>query len=69
MVIRWPSARTVTDTVLPAAELRPNRTQRRALKRHAGLTVRELPLAFFEEHYELYTRYQNARHAGGEIGE
>ena len=54
---------------LPVAELQPSRTQRRALKRHAGLTVRELPLAFFNEHYELYTRYQNARHAGGGMDE
>jgi arginine-tRNA-protein transferase len=54
---------------LPAAELRPNRAQRRALKHHAGLTVRELPLAFFDAHYDLYTRYQNARHAGGGMDE
>jgi len=54
---------------LPVTELQPSRTQRRALKRHAGLTVRELPLAFFNEHYELYTRYQNARHAGGGMDE
>ncbi len=54
---------------LPVAELKYNRAQRRALKGHSGLTVRELPLAFFEEHYALYARYQNARHAGGGMDE
>ena len=54
---------------LPVARLVPDRSQRRALKRHAGLHTRELPLAFVPAHYELYVRYQNARHAGGGMDE
>lgn len=54
---------------IPVAELRANRTQRRIAKRHAGLQARELPLAFFDPHYELYVRYQNARHPGGGMDE
>lgn len=46
-------------------KLAPSRAQRRSLKQHEALTTRELPLAFREEHYALYTRYQLARHAGG----
>src|SRR5574343_453657 len=38
---------------LPVAELRLNRSQRRALKRHEHLQVRELPLVFIDEHYAL----------------
>jgi len=42
-----------------------NRSQRRSIRSHADLQVRELPLAFHEQHYQLYLRYQMARHAGG----
>ena len=50
---------------LPVAELQPTRSQRRALKRHEHLQVRELPLVFIDEHYALYNRYQQSRHRGG----
>ncbi|MGE5469346.1 MAG: arginyltransferase [Bacteroidota bacterium] len=50
---------------LPVADLQPNRSQRRALKKHANLQAREMPLMLFSDHYALYNRYQQARHPGG----
>lgn len=54
---------------LKVGELSADRTQRRSLRRHAGLHVRELPLRFVDTHYALYVRYQNARHPGGGMDE
>jgi leucyl-tRNA---protein transferase len=47
------------------ARFAPKRSQRRALAAHSGLQVRVLKLGFVPEHYQLYLRYQNGRHAGG----
>ena len=44
---------------------KPNKSQRRAWSRHQALSVRVLKLCFVQEHYQLYLRYQNSRHAGG----
>lgn len=51
--------RVLTDT------FKPDRSQKRAWSQHRGLRARLLDLCFKPEHYELYLRYQNSRHAGG----
>jgi arginine-tRNA-protein transferase len=47
------------------ASFRPNRSQKRNFRHNQALAARLLPLAFHGEHYELYRRYQRARHTGG----
>ena len=54
---------------VPTADFQANKSQRRAWKQHQHLTVRILKLGFLPEHYELYLRYQNKRHAGGGINQ
>ncbi|MDE3012370.1 MAG: arginyltransferase [Pseudomonadota bacterium] len=46
-------------------DFRPSRSQRRALHKHERLVANILPLRFHPEHYELYRRYQSARHTSG----
>jgi arginine-tRNA-protein transferase len=48
---------------------RPGRAQRRTLARHGHLAVAERQVGFREEHYQLYQRYQSARHQGGGMDE
>jgi arginine-tRNA-protein transferase len=47
----------------------PSRSQKRAWKQHQGLQARVLGLGFVAEHYALYQRYQQSRHAGGGMEE
>jgi len=51
------------------SQFKPDRSQRRAWKDHQGLLVRVLKLGFVAEHYALYRKYQNSRHAGGGMDE
>jgi arginine-tRNA-protein transferase len=46
-------------------EFKPNKSQKRAHKKHQNLITRVTRLGFESEHYDLYLRYQNSRHAGG----
>ncbi|KRB73416.1 arginyltransferase [Noviherbaspirillum sp. Root189] len=48
-----------------ANEFITNRSQRRAWNKHSNLETWVTTLAYVPEHYELYLRYQAARHAGG----
>ena len=50
---------------VPVKLFKPNKSQRRAWSRHQTLSARVLKLCFVPEHYQLYLRYQNSRHAGG----
>ena len=50
---------------VPVRGFRPNRTQKRVIKRNADVRTRLLDSGFDPEHFELYGRYLAARHAGG----
>ena len=57
--------RACTPLRVLAQEFKPDRSQRRANKRHASLQTRVLRPSFVHEHYQLYLHYQSGRHAGG----
>lgn len=54
-----------TPVRIKTALFSANRSQRRAWARHRNLSARVNNLAYAHEHYDLYLRYQAARHAGG----
>lgn len=47
---------------IPVAEFTPSRSQRRAAEHHNGLEILLHGMSHDEEHFELYQRYQKARH-------
>lgn len=58
-----------TPLRIPVEQFRANKSQKRAARQHANLQARVLNLGFSREHYDLYLRYQLARHAGGGMDE
>ena len=49
-------------TRIPVAQFSPDRAQKRCRKRNADTQVNIKPARFDSRHFELYQRYQNARH-------
>ncbi|WP_018605617.1 arginyltransferase [Uliginosibacterium gangwonense] len=50
---------------IPVERFEPDRSMRRTWKRNQHLEATELKLAFHQDHYDLYRRYQHMRHTGG----
>lgn len=50
---------------IPVNRFQPDRGQRRTWNRNRDLSVIAQPPVFRQEHFELYQRYQSARHPGG----
>ncbi len=47
---------------IKVADFAASRSQRRAAKALGSLSVKQMPLAFYADHWALYQRYQTARH-------
>jgi arginine-tRNA-protein transferase len=52
---------------VPVAQFKPNRNQKRCLQKNRQTTATIKPAAFEQAHYDLYLRYQNHRHAEGNM--
>lgn len=54
---------------IPSAGFEPDRTQRRILKRNAGLVAVERPAVASREHYGLFRAYVTSRHGDGDMAQ
>ena len=54
---------------IPVEQFSPDRTQRRAWKRHQHLQAARYPLHFNPVHFALYQRYQKSRHANSSMAQ
>ena len=52
---------------IPVARFKPNRSQRRCLKRNTDLDCQIGPAEYSDEAFALYRRYLNARHSDGDM--
>ncbi len=52
---------------IPVRDFRMSRSQRRVWNRNEDLEISLGPATATQEHYALFTRYQNTRHSGGEM--
>lgn len=57
-----PSCRRCHAVRIPVAEFVRSRSQKRVWRRNQDLSVERLPPSFKDEHFDLYGRYQMARH-------
>ncbi len=52
---------------IPVTGFTPSRSQRRIWRRNGALEVTVAPPRVTSEHFDLFSRYQEARHAGGDM--
>jgi arginine-tRNA-protein transferase len=52
---------------IPVSRFKPNRSQRRSLQANEACTMRMINAGFHDEHFDLYRRYINTRHADGNM--
>lgn len=64
-----PSCRACLSYRVLVNAFKPNRSQRRCLNKWSALTTRIVDLQFSEEHFALYRRYIEARHADGAMAD
>lgn len=62
---RCPDCRACISVRVPAAEFRPDRSQRRTWRANQDLQVVVRDDRYREEHFDLYRRYMRSRHPGG----
>lgn len=64
-----PSCSACIPVRLPVNRFQPNRSQKRCWQKNANTVAVIKPPVFEQVHYQMYLRYQAARHAGGDMAD
>ena len=64
---RCASCKSCIPARVPAASFKPNRRQRRCIKKNANLEVTSTTTINLTEHYGIFEKYIDARHADGDM--
>ena len=64
-----PGCRACVPVRLPVAEFSPGKSLRRVARANLDLDIDILPPKALSEHYDLFRRYQDGRHDGGEMAD
>ncbi|MDA0228937.1 MAG: arginyltransferase [Proteobacteria bacterium] len=64
-----PTCRACVPVRLPIADFTPSKSLRRVARANNDLDVRILPPEARADHFDLFTRYQDGRHGGGEMAD
>ncbi len=64
-----PECNACVPTRVCVDEFKPNRSQKRTLKRNQDLEIVKVPNHFTDEHFKLYTKYLQSRHSDGPMSQ
>lgn len=59
---KCPTCNACVSVRIPVAEFKPSRSQKRILRKNKDLRIEMQSVSFEQEHFDLYLRYQRARH-------
>ncbi|HAU68810.1 MAG: arginyltransferase [Arenicella sp.] len=59
---KCPTCAACVSVRIPVAQFKPSRSQKRVWKKNTDLVARIEDVSFKQEHFDLYLRYQRARH-------
>ncbi len=66
---KCPECTACVPTRVCVDEFKPNRSQKRALKRNQDIVIHKVQNKFTQEHFDLYTKYLQTRHNDGPMSQ
>ena len=65
---KCPNCNACISVRIPSKHFKPNKNQKRVWKKNIDITTKIVDISFEKEHFDLYLKYQRARHPRGAAG-